>query len=162
MWIPSLTSPLSIFNPLKNMDDVTQCFKSVFNLEKTTDMFRRVSYQSTLGITSKLFGTTRSSITKSRCGFDAISDLLPVADQLQGIGHYFNTFRVNIEKMGYVAGLTAQAIPYDFRLSYRTNDVPRVWNSILDDLYQITGKKVSIVSHSMGNMNVYHNLLNMK
>lgn len=62
---------------------------------------------------------------------------------------------------GYKAGLTYQPIPYDWRYSFTSNRLPELFKGIIDDLYSITGKKITIIGHSMGNMNIYYNLLNM-
>ena len=63
--------------------------------------------------------------------------------------------------MGYRSGLTMQAVPYDWRHTYKMNGVPEKWDRIISDLFDLTGKKITIIAHSMGNFNVYHNLLRM-
>lgn len=107
------------------------------------------------------FGTTHDTISHSRCGFDGVSDLLPFDHRLQVGAQYMEFLRKRLIDMGYISGLTAQAIPYDFRLSYKSNRIPKIWGGIVDDLYSMTGKKVSILSHSMGGYEAYHNLMLM-
>ena len=54
-----------------------------------------------------------------------------------------------------------QALPYDWRRIYQENGVPEKWDRIINDMVDLTGKRVTIVAHSMGNFNAYHNLLKM-
>ena len=59
---------------------------------------------------------------------------------------------------GYRRGLTYQSMPYDFRKSYRTNTINNIFKKNLEKLNSVTGKKVIILSHSLGGINVQHQL----
>jgi len=74
---------------------------------------------------------------------------------------YYDHFNKYFTQMGYISGLTMQALPYDWRLPMKSNGANNRFNHIVDDLYEITGKKVSIIAHSMGNYVTYFNLLEM-
>ena len=74
---------------------------------------------------------------------------------------YYDNFNKYFTQMGYISGLTMQALPYDWRLPYTSNGANGRFTNMVNDLYAITGKKVSILAHSMGNYVAYHNLLEM-
>ena len=56
--------------------------------------------------------------------------------------------------MGHAAGLTYQSVPYDFSSSMLINNFNESFAANIKSLYNLTGKKVTIVAHSMGNLNV--------
>ena len=49
-------------------------------------------------------------------------------------------------------------MPYNFYLSYQNNQFRLNFLNVLKWLYSLTGKKVTLVAHSMGNVNVLFNL----
>jgi hypothetical protein len=59
---------------------------------------------------------------------------------------------------GYRKGLTYQSMPYDFRLSYRVNNINRIFKKNLKRLNSLTGKKIVIFSHSLGGVNTQYQL----
>jgi hypothetical protein len=52
-----------------------------------------------------------------------------------------------------------QALPMDFRESYRKNNLHTKFIPVLKNMKKLTGKKVVVVAHSMGNLNVYYNVM---
>jgi hypothetical protein len=60
--------------------------------------------------------------------------------------------------MGYQSGLTMQPLPYDFRYGILASSTPKLLPQSLNNLYYITGKKVTIVAHSLGTL---HTLMNL-
>jgi len=63
------------------------------------------------------------------------------------------------EFIGYESGLTMQALPYDWRVDATINKkFHRMMKNSLYNLKRVTGKKVNIIAHSYGNINVYFNL----
>ena len=74
---------------------------------------------------------------------------------------YFKELRRQYEDAGYKVGLTLQAVPCDWRLSYHKNSLSYKFERVIDSLYEATTNKVMIVAHSMGNLNVVHNLWKM-
>lgn len=60
--------------------------------------------------------------------------------------------------MGYDSGLTLQAIPYDFRYGILASKTATFLSQAIKNLYQITGKKVVIVAHSLGTLHTLSHL----
>ena len=62
--------------------------------------------------------------------------------------------------MGYEIGYSMAALPYDFKESYcRNDDFASTFAKLVEELYKNTGKKVTIIAHSYGNLNSYFNIL---
>lgn len=59
------------------------------------------------------------------------------------------------ENAGYTSGLTLQSIPYNYYFSLQNNEVS-VFKDILLRLKKLTGKKVVVVGHSMGSLNILY------
>lgn len=155
-WIPDVTSPFSLLDPRAS---AKQCFKRLLGLRhvKKGDQFYT---ESPKGVTVLPVGLTPETVFSSRCGFDAITNMLPV--QLPFLPDKFNQYenlRIKLEAMGYKIGLTAQALPYDWRLSMHRNQVSHKMEGMLSSMKDITGKRVSIIAHSYGNVNTL-NVLN--
>ena len=49
-------------------------------------------------------------------------------------------------------------MPYNFYLSYTNNEFRLNFDTVLKWLYNLTGKRVTLVAHSMGNLNVLYNV----
>lgn len=60
--------------------------------------------------------------------------------------------------MGYDSGLTLQAMPYDFRYGILASKTPIILSQIITNLFDITGKKVVIVAHSLGTLHTLSHL----
>lgn len=160
LWIPTLTSPMSLFRPLDYTANI--CFTTIFALDIIQNKKTKIlSYKSRAGVTVYPVGDTKSTAKNSHCGFDGMCNLLPTEKLIELGMQYFNNMRIFLEKIGYVHGLTMQGLPYDFRLSFTTNSINTKFGRVVSDLNQITGKRVTIIAHSMGNVNTYHNLLKM-
>jgi len=52
-------------------------------------------------------------------------------------------------------------LPYDWRLGLRENRLNGKFEKVIDEMYDIFGKKVTIMAHSMGNYQVLNNLWKM-
>ena len=74
---------------------------------------------------------------------------------------YFDNQRNAYHAAGYRTGLTMQALPYDWRKGYRENKLDWKFERTIDSLFDITGKRVVIIAHSMGNFQTVHNLWKM-
>jgi hypothetical protein len=107
------------------------------------------------GITVTPMGLTETTRLDSKCGFESISNILPLLDILTPRKYkIFEILRANLEARGYKVGLTLQALPYDWRKTFYNNDITERFERVVTDMYRITGKKVSFAAHSMGNMNM--------
>lgn len=160
LWVPEVDSPFSIANPFSNG---AMCFSKIIGFEFKENFFSgKVDIVSPAGIEIKPIGMSKmtSSMGKSECGFEAIEDLLPLAFQPSGF-KYFENLKDYLKKLGYDIGLTMQALPYDWRKGYKENSLDEIFLKILDEIFELTGKKVTIVAHSMGNYQVLHNLWKM-
>jgi hypothetical protein len=62
---------------------------------------------------------------------------------------------------GFRQGLTYQSMPYDFRKSYRTNTINKIFKKNLKRMKELTGKKVIILTHSFGGVNAQYQLSKM-
>ena len=159
LWIPEVISPFTLFNPLS--DNYQKCFSGLagFQFDRSSGTARAASPR---GVVIMPVGFTEDTERSSRCGWDAISSILPLYPMLNP--HKWKAFdqlRVELEAEGYLVGLTAQALPYDWRLSITSNQVQQKFEKILERLFSVSGKKVSIVAHSFGNINTLHNLWKM-
>ena len=96
----------------------------------------------------------------SECGKSALQNFfyLPYSPcELKGLSGIFNY----LEKLGYVSGLTYQPVPYDFRKSSFYAETNYTIERSIKTLFQLTGKKVAVVAHSLGNiysMNFFNNI----
>ena len=64
--------------------------------------------------------------------------------------------------MGYVSGLTMQPLVYDWRRFVTQNRLINKYVTILEEMKKITGKRVTIISHSLGSVVTWRNLLNIE
>jgi len=151
LWVPEITAPFSLINP---SSDARRCMASLFGLRWNTNSGLMVT-SGTPGVTVLPMGLSESTRSDSKCGFDSISNILPLLDILTPRKYkIFEILRTHLEARGYKVGLTLQAVPYDWRKTFYSNDITERFESVLTDMYRISGKKVSFVAHSMGNMNM--------
>ena len=114
------------------------------------------------GLKIRAFGSVGNK-SVANCGFDSIENLLPILPKLmQSKASGFSNLRIKLTSMGYMEGLTAQAMPYDWRTFYQFNKLNNKFSRIIEEMFKISGKKVIIVTHSMGGVVTWHNLLKMK
>lgn len=57
-----------------------------------------------------------------------------------------------LENLGYRVGLTYTVVPYDWRFSMKKSNTTKLIHDQIKYLYEMTSKKVSIISHSYGNL----------
>lgn len=148
MWIPSLVTPMSFLS----FSNAT-CFGSLISPEydaSQPEIYQK--YKDIKGLKINWYGNTPESEGDVDAGFSAVSNLLPLPIQtlgtvaFAGIDTYFTT-------MGYQKGLNLFAIPYDFRLTHLANSVPYILERTIRYAYELTGKKVVLAGHSLGNLN---------
>lgn len=70
----------------------------------------------------------------------------------------FSTLISQLKIMGYVSGITLQTLPWDFRHGIKNNNANSSFIPILEGLYKLSGKRVVILGHNMGNNNILYNL----
>ena len=155
MWIPKLSSPMGIVT-IKN----NTCFGRLMSLRYDNTKPVHQKYADAEGVTITWYGNTPKTYADAEGGFNAVSDLLPLPVQtgdtkeFAGLARYLTT-------LGYQKGLSMFAIPYDFRLAHLANAVSYTLERTIRYAYSLTGKKVIIIAHSLGNLNTLPVLLKM-
>lgn len=151
IWMPDTLSPMNIVNPSETQK---KCFTGLLGLRWQKNSQGQVVPLPVQGISIKPMGLSKNTKTNSRCGFDALCNILPISKAIApAIYRVYEELRIQLEKKGYVIGLTLQAMPYDWRLPYYDNQVHHEMISIIETMASINGKRVSVVAHSMGNIN---------
>ena len=158
-WLPDATSPFNILN--KNL--ITKdCFGNLYGMP-WDEASGRISPKSVPGIQIVPLGLTEETRKTSKCGFDAISDMydpsyfIVVPRQLK----MFTILREELENKGYIVGLTAHALPYDWRKTSENNEVGSKLEQIAEEIVTLVGKKPSIIAHSYGNINFLKTVANL-
>lgn len=158
IWIPDVISPISLLNPVGKSKS---CFAALFKM-KWVRVAEKMVPTEMKGITIHTIGDSPDTRYAKGCGFDAITNLLPIGQCITPEKYkYFNRFRDQLLSAGYKLGVTAQAMPYDWRLPISGNQAQSKMERIMTNLNAITGKKVSIVAHSFGNLNTLNVLSQM-
>lgn len=109
LWIPELTSPLSIVEWLKSHKCFSGMLSPVFDLSKEKNQI----LSNKKGMTIKLFGFTPNTQSSSECGLAAIKNLLPVCFQVRET-MAFQKLTSELIRIGYVSGVNLQGMPYNF------------------------------------------------
>ena len=154
LWIPSLTGPLNVFSV---SEQTNFCFAKLIkpHINVNEDINKLIKPRK--GLVIKTFGFSENTKSQNDCGDEAIRDLMSTPIQ-EGLTLGFRNLIFNLKKIGYISGLTLQSMPYNFYYSYRQNEFNINFYKNLLRLKRLTGKKVGIVAHSMGNTNVLYSL----
>ena len=149
IWIPSVASPMSILHPSQKKKN---CFTNLIGWD-VAKVAKDGSTQYRKGLRVYPMGLSPGTKTNatSRCGMDAITDLVPTKIQFSGFSQYRTLVKL-FEAAGYKNGINLQALPYDWRLDYRETALKTKFKSVVRKMYENTGKKTMIVAHSFGNM----------
>eukprot|EP00331_Platyophrya_macrostoma_P012934 CAMPEP_0176416888 /NCGR_PEP_ID=MMETSP0127-20121128/6587_1 /TAXON_ID=938130 /ORGANISM="Platyophrya macrostoma, Strain WH" /LENGTH=655 /DNA_ID=CAMNT_0017796995 /DNA_START=244 /DNA_END=2211 /DNA_ORIENTATION=+ len=156
MWIPDMMSPMA-FLTLTNQT----CFGSLVRpLYDPTKENVADKYDNPRGIKIKWYGNTQKTQQYADSGFTAISNLFPLPFQTAStVG--FAGMDTYLSALGYQKGLSLFAVPYDFRLTHLANSVSYTLERTIRYAYALTGKKVIIAAHSLGNLNTLPVLVGM-
>ena len=93
----------------------------------------------------------------SKCGLNSIAH---VTESDMSDIRVFGDIIKNWTSMEYKEGFSLGSIPYYFRRFVATNEfVTKVFRFQIENLYNITGKKVIIIAHSFGTLNTLNNLI---
>ena len=153
IWFPKVLSPMSI---IKVTSKSRKCFEGIigFRYTKTERSGAvKLQFKSPEGVRVKVMGDTPGSNSRkeSGCGMDAIRNLGPTTAAFQTkAGQYFRNLIFGLQKVGYKTGLTMQALPVDWRRKVSGDPNRLKLKNILKEMFEMTGKKVTIVTHSMG------------
>lgn len=154
LWIPSITSPMSLFTLSSN---ASLCFAHLIKPHLDLDQDIKNMVVKRKGVKVKIFGFSERTKAQNNCGAGAIGNLLPSPIQISYSKAYQPMIQ-QLEKRGYVSGITLQAMPYNFYLSYEYNEFQNTFLDNLKRMVNLTGKKVTVVAHSMGNLNVLNQM----
>ena len=151
IWLPGILSPMSLTKPA---DGPRRCLEGVLGFKITKveqGGEEKLKFDSTEGVEVKVLGDTDDSGTMkaSQCAMDAVQNLALTPYQ-PAIGQAYSGLILELEKVGYKIGLTMQALPFDWRKKIGDDDSRLRLRKILKEMYEMTGKKVTVVSHSLG------------
>ena len=154
LWVPDYTSPMTVFS-ITEMPNL--CFANL--IKPFVDLSKPIEeiHQPAPGVKISLDGFSKQSKPTEDCGASAISNLLNFPFQTRSTAGFGPMIKA-MERAGYISGLTYQAFPYSFSLTYRRNEVQFNFKSSVERLRKFTGKKVAIIAHSFGNVNALYAL----
>ena len=155
IWVAHLHASMSVFSITDN-----KCFGSLIEFTHPKTKLTLERYGKVEGISITWYGNTPKTYSDAAAGFSAISDIMPLPFQLGGSAAFKNLDK-RLTNIGYQKGLSLFAIPYDFRLTYLAGTVQYTLERTIRYAYELTGKKVVIVAHSLGNINTLPVLTNM-
>lgn len=158
LWIPDIFGPMSIF---QHHEEKNYCWVNIIKLAVNLDKPIEDSVVEPKGFKVKMFGHSEETFNKFECGDGTTKDLMGYEWLEVQESRYLKMFYQFMRDRGYVPGLTYQALPFDFRRSYKANNLALNFKSNIERLSKITGKKVAIIGHSLGNVNVYYQLLQL-
>lgn len=158
IWVPHLISPMTLFSPTEKNKE---CFYGLAGLEYTVEG-TSVKIKPKPGITVSPVGTTPETRSKDSwdCGFNGVINIIPDIPNPRELTYYAVT-KNRLEEMGYISGLTMQAIPYDFRSDNNNDPYIGAVPGIIKKLYKFNQKKIFLLGHSMGNHRVSNLLWSM-
>ena len=108
------------------------------------------------------YGGTNKTESGSKCGLRGIENIVDsgeifIRDDWVNSGASVGFYGINsrLQEMGYRPGFSLAGLPYDFRRFIKTNDdFTNKLFDIVNTLYRNTGKKVIVIGHSYGNLNL--------
>lgn len=151
-WVPHIDSPMTVFSPLEKNKN---CFAGLMKLEYD-DSGPVIKTKKIPGIDVKIVGTTPETRSKDTwdCGMDGVLDIIPDIPEPHELTYFKNTYKKLLE-MGYISGLTAQGVPYDFRMDNKNDPIYKNYLPLVKEMYSMINKKVVLLSHSMGSYRTY-------
>ena len=158
IWVPDPFSQMTLLNPTEKSK---LCFGGLVQVVYDTSSGKAVP-KDKLGVKISPKGFTKGSsgYAGSECGTTAIKDLVkgiidPEATQ------YYRLIIDRLKDMGYLSGLTLQAMPYDFRMNSGIDNMSKNIGKVVKRLKAFNNKKVVIAAHSMGCTKSLYGLWNM-
>ena len=154
LWFPKFGSPMSL---LETDQKYGKCFSKLFIRKIDFTKPIKNSLIENDAFTLRIFGDTPGTKALSDCGNAAISDFSPFSFPILGTT-YFTDILAKLKSMGYKSGLTLQSLPYDWSLSIRNNKISERFKNTLLRLNKLSNKKVILMAHSLGNLNIQYQL----
>lgn len=145
---------MGIFNPLGG-----EC---LYNIMKQTINYDAKHpgelFKTRPGIKMTYTGDTPETKKSSQCGWESHRDVLGTKGHKSDLNSY-RKLMDTVVYMGYTPGLTYQSMPYVTQHNFETNSFKDDFLPTLKRMKIMIGKKVVVAGHSMGNIQVYSNLL---
>ena len=111
------------------------------------------------GIRISFYGGTKKTKEKSRCGIKSQEDLVYAGEMLppiitnQLISANFYVMIQHFRSLGYRDGFSQGGVPFDYRRYFTTNKLfEEAFEYQINRLYRNTGKKVIVITHSLGGL----------
>ena len=161
-----------ILNIFSKSDEYSSClglFMNYFQNENEcpTVNGEKICYKSQY-IKVGFYGGTSNTLKKSRCGIEAIEDVIQASNS--GLSYLVNkvvvaaksykTLSNKLIDRGYKEGFSLAGLPNDYRRFLATNNfATQVFRLQINKLYKNTGKPVVIVAHSYGTLLTLTNLV---
>lgn len=99
--------------------------------------------------------------SKEKCGFRSLNNIVNGPGFMSGFP-YLKEWQIDLEYLGYRQGLSMALIPYDWRLDPAYIVKHYKFRAMAESLYEISGKKMAVLTHSYG-LNVgYQGVLEFK
>ena len=156
LWVASVDSPMGFIIPGW---ETSECFGNLVKLDyNETEKEIYLKYSNPPGVNITWFGNTPETVALKECGFASINDLLPFPFQTSETAGY-HQIQEYYKYMGYQVGLNLFAVPYDFRKTTLANELIYTLKRTIKYAHALTGKKVILMAHSMGNFGAL-NILN--
>ena len=158
IWVPDPFAPMTILYPTERSK---LCFGGLIEVVYDKSSGKPVpTNKPGVKVSPKGFTKKSSGYAGSECGTTSIKDLVRLLVDPEGT-QYYRFIIDRLKDMGYLSGLTLQALPYDFRLHSGADNISKNIGKILKRLSAFNNKKVVIVAHSMGCTKSLYGLWNM-
>lgn len=155
LWIGDLTDKFSV---IQTQDQ--KCLAKFLKFEEGQEK----QYVEPKGMKVTWVGNTPSTSSQSKCGVNAVQNLLgkkvPLIRNCALKGYEESI--IMLENMGYISGINYQVIPYDWRKTVEASEAGEYIKKSISNLYKNTGKKVVLYGHSYGNLHLLNVLQGMK
>ena len=163
-----LDSPFQI-SVLKNYNKYTACQGFFYTFYNSKDECPNNNCRYSDGIRISYYGGTKKTKEESQCGINSLENIIYagkmippfITNRLANANFY--VLIQNFRKMGYKDGFSAAGISFDYRRYIHSNK--QFEDSLIYEinrLYRNTGKKVVIITHSLGGLLVLGNLYRMR
>lgn len=158
LWVSGVGSPMTLITPTEYSK---LCFGGLIQLVFDKSSGKPIPTDKPgVKIRAKGFSPETRGFKASQCGTTAVKDLIDGIIDPE-MTQYYRVMIARFEEMGYLSGLTMQAMPYDFRLHSGSDQVSKNLGRVVKRLKQFNNKKVVIVTHSMGSTKALYGLWNM-
>lgn len=156
IWAPDPNTPMNV---LSSVEIEKQCFAGLIEAVFSSPSGKFTPGQQP-GIQVTVRGLTPGTQNSSACGLTSTENMIPGLVNPEATEN-FKLIVSRLIDMGYKSGLTAQAVPYDFRMPTGYDGASKNLGAIISLLHKFTNKKVVIAAHSMGNLKTAYGLWNM-